>query len=139
MEGCHHQHGGNSARDFGELPNLHAPKVAAEDSALAVGQPLLEHLVAAEPVVPDGGRYVAPKGLRVEVDIEGRATEIRKRIAHGRGFLRCAGSFDNAAPAGHHRIAAAPIPRNGIYLGCGAIRNDKVALSRHARRCLSAR
>ena len=48
---------------------------AAQDGALAVGEPFLEDLVAAEAVVPDGGGDVAPEGVGVELDFEGGLAE----------------------------------------------------------------
>ena len=44
---------------------------AVEDFMLAVGEPFLEDLVAAELVVPDGGGDVSPVGAVVEVYVEG--------------------------------------------------------------------
>ena len=48
---------------------------ALEDVSLAVGEPLLEHLVAAQLVAPDGGGDVAPVGAVVEIDVEGGVAE----------------------------------------------------------------
>ena len=50
-------------------------KLSPEDLTFSVGQPLLEHLVASEPVASDGGGNVAPEGFPVEIDIEGSVTE----------------------------------------------------------------
>ena len=41
-----------------------------KNGALTVGEPLLEDLVAAEFVAPDGGGDVAPVGVGVQVDVE---------------------------------------------------------------------
>ena len=41
-----------------------------EDSALPVGEPLPEDLVATELVAPDSGRNIAPVGMVVQVDVE---------------------------------------------------------------------
>ena len=48
---------------------------AFEDGVFAVGEPLLEDLVAAEFVAPDVGGDVAPVGAVVEVDVEGGFAE----------------------------------------------------------------
>ena len=62
---------------------------AGEDVALAVGEPLLEHLVAAELVAPDGGGDVAPVGAVVEVDVErGVADAVRSAWALARPKTR---------------------------------------------------
>ena len=57
------------------MPHLVRVHVAAEDLVLAVGEPLFEDLVAAQLVVPDGGGYVAPAGVAVEVNVEGAVAE----------------------------------------------------------------
>ena len=68
---------------------------AGEDGALAVREPLLEHLVASELVVPDGGGDIAPEGGDIEVDVEGRLAEGGKGVAKGFAFLRRVGAFDS--------------------------------------------
>ena len=110
------------ARDVGEVLHLLRAERAAEDGALAVGEPLLEHLVAAEAVVPDGGRDVAPERLAVEVDVEGSLAEHRKHVAHRRALIRREGAFCGAALARHHRVALAEMPPAG---------GDREVLARH--------
>ena len=46
-----------------------------EDLEFPVGEPLLEHLVAAELVAPDSGGDVAPECLPVEINVERRVTQ----------------------------------------------------------------
>ena len=57
---------------------------AVEDFVLAVGEPFLEDLVAAELVVPDGGGDVAPVGAIVEVYLNGGFDEGGGGLAGGR-------------------------------------------------------
>ena len=72
----------------------------AQDFVLAVGEPLLEDLVAAELVVPYGGGDVAPVCAVVEAHVEGGVAEGGGGVAQG-GLLRCgAGALDDAALAG---------------------------------------
>ena len=73
---------GAPTRGIGEMPDFLGTQRASEDGALAAGEPLLENWVAAELVVPDGGRDVAPPSLVVEADVEGRVAEGRNDIAH---------------------------------------------------------
>ena len=63
------QYGGDAAGGLGEVVDFVGVKGAAEDGSLAVGEPLLQDLVAAELVFPDGGGDVAPVGAVVEVDV----------------------------------------------------------------------
>ena len=46
-----------------------------KDLAFPVGQPLLEDLVAAQLVVPNGGRDVPPAGAVVQLDVDGGVAE----------------------------------------------------------------
>ena len=67
-----------------------------EDIMLAVGEPLLEHLVASELVAPHGGRNVAPASPVVQVDVErgiakrvdGSPSAARSSAVYGRGTTR---------------------------------------------------
>ena len=67
----------------------------------------LEHLIAAEAVIPDRGGDVAPEGFAVEVDVEGRPAECGERVAHRRALVRRVVAFGGAALAWHHRVALA--------------------------------
>jgi len=49
------QDGGDAARRLGDVPSLVGLEVAAEQGALAVAEPLLHHLVAADGAGPDAG------------------------------------------------------------------------------------
>ncbi len=61
---------GDAADVVGELLGFVAGEGAAEEGGLAVAEPLLEDLVAAEGVGPDGFGDVFPAGGGVEVDVE---------------------------------------------------------------------
>ena len=58
-----------------KIPHFLVVQWPSKDIAFSVGQPLLESLVAAEPVVPDGGGDVAPERRSVEENVEGRVAE----------------------------------------------------------------
>ena len=60
---------------IGEVLDFFGLEGAVKDVAFAIGEPFLEHLVAAEFVGPDGGGDVAPEGAVVQVYIEGGFTE----------------------------------------------------------------
>lgn len=60
--------GGNAADVVGELLGFVAGERAAKEGGLAVAEPFLEDLVAAESVGPDGFGGVFPAGGGVEVD-----------------------------------------------------------------------
>ena len=75
----------------------------AKDIAFPVGEPFLEDLVAAELVAPDGGGYVAPEGVSVEIHVEDGLGSTGKGIAQ-RGEAR------SPARAGS---ASLPLPWNG--------------------------
>lgn len=53
------------------MPAFLRAKRALKNVALAAGEPLLEDLMAAEAVGPDGGGNIAPEGFAIEVDVEG--------------------------------------------------------------------
>ena len=78
-----YQDGGDAAGGVGEVPHLLGVHVSAEDLVLAVGEPLLEDLVAAQLVGPDGGGYVVPAGVAVEVDVEGAVAECAGGVTQG--------------------------------------------------------
>ncbi len=61
---------GDAADVVGELLGFVAGEGAAEEGGLAVAEPLLEDLVTAEGVGPDGFGDIFPTGGGVEVDIE---------------------------------------------------------------------
>ena len=58
-------------------------------------------MVAAEPVVPDGGGNVAPESAAVEVDVEGGFAKRGQGFTHCRAFLRRKVAFHGAALARH--------------------------------------
>ena len=70
----------DSSRCICEILNFFGSKISPEDLTFPVGEPLLEHPVPADLVVPDGGRDVAPEGLAVEVYVERRVTEDAKDL-----------------------------------------------------------
>ena len=86
---------------------------AGEDVALAVGEPFLEDLVAAELVAPDGGRDVAPPGAAVQLDVEGGLAEDGACVVEGGAFVRSRYALEDAALAGHDRIALPEVPPAG--------------------------
>jgi hypothetical protein len=64
------EEGGDAANVVGEGLGFVAGEGATEEGLLAVAEPLLEDLVAAEGVVSDGFGNVLPTGGGVEVDVE---------------------------------------------------------------------
>ena len=111
----HGQDRSNAAGGIGEVPDFFGAEGAGEDGALPVGEPLLEDLVAAELVAPDGGGDVAQEGVGIEVDVEGRVAvaESVQRVAKGCALFRGVGAFDGSALAGHHGIADAVVAPTG--------------------------
>ena len=86
---------------------------AGEEGAFAVGEPLLEHLVAAEFVAPDVGGDVAPEGVGVQVDVEGGVAQGGEGGGEGGAFFRGVGAFGGAALAGHDGAAGAEVAPAG--------------------------
>ena len=78
---------------------------ASEDVLLTVGEPFLEDLVAAE--------LVAPEGAGVQVHVERGQAEGGEGVAQGGAFVRCKGTFDDAALAGHDRAARSEVAPSG--------------------------
>ena len=69
--GLQEEDGRNAAggvHDFAGLVGVQGP---AEDVVLAVAEPLLDDLIAADGVLPDVERQVAPVGGAIEVDVAG--------------------------------------------------------------------
>lgn len=95
--------------------NLFGVRRTPQDVAFRVGEPFLEHLVAAEAVGPDGRRYVAAEDFAVEPDVDGRLAERRQRVAHGGTFVVGEGTLAGSA-------AGRPDPRE-----IGEIGLDRIA------------
>src|ERR1035437_3993775 len=60
---------GQAAGDVGDFAGLIGGYRAAQQTVLAVAQPFLQHLVAADGVIPDLLRHVLPIGGVVEVNV----------------------------------------------------------------------
>lgn len=71
---------------MGELLGFVAGEGAAEESGLAVAEPLFEDLVAAEGGGPDGLGDVFPAGGGVEVDVEEASPRVPEVVLPGPGF-----------------------------------------------------
>src|SRR5262249_55391735 len=70
------QHNGSDAtRHMGHLACLVSSERPAQQRVLAIAEPLLDDLIAANSILPDAGRYIAPVGCVVQVNIAGRCTQ----------------------------------------------------------------
>jgi len=69
------QDGGDPPDHLGDVLGLAHGQVTAQDTLLAVAEPLLDDLVAADRVAPDALRDVLPEDAVVEIDIAGRLAE----------------------------------------------------------------
>ncbi len=77
------QYGGDPAGGFGEVLDLVWLEGPAEDGALAVGEPLLEDLVTAEIVGPDGGGDDGVAGVASPLPRPGRFAHRPYRVVGG--------------------------------------------------------
>ena len=66
-----------------EFSRLFSRDVPAEHVTLAIAEPLLEHLVAADSVFPDGLRHVAPERFVVQIDVQSALAPQRQHILGG--------------------------------------------------------
>ena len=115
-----HQYRRDPPGGVGEVLDLLRPERAGEDVALPVGEPLLEDLVAAELVAPDGSGDVAPPGAAVQADAEGGLAEDGDGVLEGGAFARSVRALDASALAGHDRIALSEVPPAGGEREVGA-------------------
>jgi hypothetical protein len=60
---------GDAARGVGDVAAFLQRQAAAQQFVLAVREPLLEHLVSAQRVLPHVRGNVAPEGLAVQIDV----------------------------------------------------------------------
>ncbi len=100
-----------------------AADVVGEEGGLAVAEPLLEPLVAAEGVVPDGLGHVFPAGGGVEVDVE---------VAHAACAIRDlagAGHGDAALPTSSIVGLGLPPVQGCLYLPSPGFVNFKILLA----------
>ena len=100
-----HQYRRDPPGGIGEVLDFLRSERTGEDVVLPVGEPFLEDLVAPEFVAPDGGGDVAPPGAVVQVDVEGGPAEDGACVVEGGPFVRGMCTLDDAALAGHDRIA----------------------------------
>ena len=84
----------------GEVLDFLREQRPAQDLALPVGEPLLEDLVAAQPVVPHGGGDVAPAGVVVQVDVEGGVAQVVCCVAQCGAFGVGVGTSLGSIPVG---------------------------------------
>ena len=98
---------------IGEVLHFLQSQRTPKYTTLAVREPFLDDLVAAELVAPHGFGDVAPVGVGVEVDIEGRLSQRRQSIPQGGAFIRGIGAFDGVALAGHDGAARADVAPTG--------------------------
>ena len=103
----YHNHPPDPSRGICEILDFLGLERPFEDGKLAVGEPFLEDLIAAELTGPDGGRYVAPEGIAIQVDIEGGLTEGGNGVAQGGALIRLIGALDDRPWPG---ITAPPDP-----------------------------
>ena len=108
--------GRQAAGHGGDFAGLFAPKRAAEKFLLAVTQPLLDNLVAADVILPHAGRDVFPERPVIQVHV------VRLAAEKGQGLpgrqVRCLGMFTRQGKQPHllrsarltYRLAAAPSP-----------------------------
>ncbi len=113
--GRHEAQRGEPTRHVADIAHLAGRESAAEQRALAVGEPLLEHLIAADGEAPDRVRHIAPEGVGVEKHVvRTRAEQCRaRRCLCLVGRILAAG---DPAPAGHNRpilAGMAPAGSNG--------------------------
>ncbi len=97
---------------------------ALQERELAVAEPLLEDLVAAQGVGPDVGRDTGPEGCAVEINIEAGCTEDRER------FFQCErlGRGESGEPVALRRCPVADFNET-------AARHDRAALAAAAPAC----
>ena len=69
--GFEEEDGGDAAGHFLDVTDFVSGEGAAEERFFAVGEPLLDDLIAADGVVPDFGRDVSPQGDLIQVNIAG--------------------------------------------------------------------
>ena len=83
--GAEEEDGGDAADNLGEVCGLVGAKGAVQEGRrgfrgeLAVAEPLLEDLIAAEGVIPDVDGHGGPVGVAVEMDIDAGFAEQGKR------------------------------------------------------------
>src|ERR1039457_1792924 len=106
--GTHQEECRDAPRHIGDMAGFLLGESAAQQYLFAIAEPLLDHLIAAEGVLPDGGRNVAPEGFAVEIDVVGGSA------GQGGGELEWrVGARDGLALAGHGDAALAAMPPPG--------------------------
>ena len=100
----------DSAGGVGEMLDFFGRERALQDRALAIGEPFLEHLVAAKFVGPYSGGDVAPVGAGVEVDVGGCLAERGQDRAQRGAFVGQIGPLDDATLARHYRVDGSVVP-----------------------------
>src|SRR5450759_5180583 len=131
------QDGGDAAGHLGDVTRLFGLEVTPEQGALAVGEPLLHHLVAADRVLPDAGGDAAPVGDVAQVDVVAGAAEaggelvvgeaeISEALAEGGELGVGVGALDDAAAAGPSDAALAAVAPAG---GDGEVAGGGVELA----------
>ena len=84
--GTHQKDGGDAAYYLGEVLSFFGKEWTSKKGEFAVGEPLLEDLVAAEGVGPDIGGDGGPQGVAVEIDIDAGVAEEGEGLVEGEGF-----------------------------------------------------
>jgi len=79
--GLHEHERGDAAHHLADVARLLGLEVAAEQSALAVGEPLLDDLIAADRVAPHVRKHAAPVRDIVEIDVETRLAEEDNQVS----------------------------------------------------------
>src|SRR5450830_374952 len=131
------QDGGDAPGHLGDVARLLGLEATPEQSAIAVGEPLLHHLVAAYRVLPDAGGDAAPVGDVVQVDVVAGAAEaggelvvgeaeVGEAFAKGGDLGPGEGALEGAAAAGHGDAALAAVTPAG---GDGEVADGGVELA----------
>ena len=110
--GFEEKDGSNSAGHLLDVANFVFRKRAAEKGLVAVGEPLLDDLIAADGVMPDSNGNIRPVGDVVEVDIAGVFAEMFESVFLGEA--ESAGTVENC-----------------FALGLGVITFQEFAFARH--------
>ena len=84
-------------------------QIPAQDLLFPVRKPLLEDLVAAQPVVPNVCGDVAPVGPVVQVDVESRVAQGVYRIAQSGALVGGVEAFHDPSLARHDSVAGAEV------------------------------
>ena len=87
--GAEEEDGGDSAHNLGEVRGLFRVEGTAKQREFAIAEPLFQHLVASERVIPNVDRDRRPKRLSVEMDIDAGFSKQGEGIFQVERLSRC--------------------------------------------------